>query len=160
MAQELFQAWTWALQERPSGLGEAGQDSAPREDPVSCVQSISDEFLQTGGSLVPLSTGEGEEEPEDIFLPELSAPSRKGLGRRWSQPYLRMPGDAGLRGFLSPIKACAHHRWLGDSVPGQNWLSDPVADVGGDLAMDTVPEKCTSPAASSTMNSVPRLRMG
>lgn len=109
MAQELFQAQTWELQERPSSLGEVGQDSAPREDPVSCVQSISDEFLQTGGSLVPLSTGEGEEEPKDIFLPELSAPSRKGLGRRWSQPYLRMPGNAGLRGFLSPIKACAHH---------------------------------------------------
>lgn len=110
MAQELFQAQMWVLQEKPSSLAEAGQDSTPQEDPVSCMQSISDEFLQTDGSLVPLSTGEGMEEPEDVFLPELSAPSRKGLGWQWSQPYPRMPGNARLRGFPSPIRACAHHR--------------------------------------------------
>ena len=66
------------------------------------MQSISDEFLQTDGSLVPLRTGEGVEEPEDLCLPELSTPSRKGLGLRWSQPYPQMPGNAGLRGFPSP----------------------------------------------------------
>lgn len=84
----------------------AGQ--RPREDPVSCVQSIADEFLQTHGSLVPLRTREGVEEPEDVFLPESSTPSRKGLGLRWSQPHPQMPGNAGLTGFPSPIRACAH----------------------------------------------------
>lgn len=72
------------------------------------MQSILDEFLQTDGSLVPLRTGEGMEEPEDIFLPELSTPSRKGLELQWSQPYPQMPGNTGLRGFPSPIRACAH----------------------------------------------------
>ena len=90
--------------ERPGE--KAGQHSPLREEHVTCVQSkepsrissflladceigiwsltflsslhsgILDEFLQTYGSLIPLSTDEVVEKLEDIFQQEFSAPSR------------------------------------------------------------------------------------
>lgn len=81
--------------------GEAGPGQAPRGGTLSPACRASQIFLQTGGSLVP--SAQVREEQEGIFW---CLPSRKGLGGGGAIPA-RMPGDAGLRGFLSPIKACA-----------------------------------------------------
>ena len=55
-----------------------------------------------------------------------------------------IPADARqwqAEGLPVTVRACACDGGLGDSVHRQNWLSSPVADVGGDLATDMVPEK-------------------
>lgn len=100
VAQELFQGSDLGTAEEAERPGEkAGQHSPLREEHVTCVQSILDEFLQTYGSLIPLSTDEVVEKLEDIFQQEFSTPSRKGLVLQLIQSYQRMPGNAMVRGF-------------------------------------------------------------
>uniref|UniRef100_A0A8C5K897 Ubiquitin-like protease family profile domain-containing protein n=1 Tax=Jaculus jaculus TaxID=51337 RepID=A0A8C5K897_JACJA len=110
--QKLFQG----SEEEAERPGEkAGQHSPLLEE-----HSILDEFLQTYGSLMPLSTDEVVEKLEDIF--------QKALVLQLIQSYQRMPGNAMVRGFGVPYKR-------------QNWLNDQVMSMYGDLVMDTVPEK-------------------
>uniref|UniRef100_UPI003F778516 Maltose/maltodextrin-binding periplasmic protein,Sentrin-specific protease 3 n=1 Tax=Homo sapiens TaxID=9606 RepID=UPI003F778516 len=119
----------------------AAQTNAAAEEHVTCVQSILDEFLQTYGSLIPLSTDEVVEKLEDIFQQEFSTPSRKGLVLQLIQSYQRMPGNAMVRGFRVAYKR--HVLTMDDlgTLYGQNWLNDQVMNMYGDLVMDTVPEK-------------------
>ncbi|EDL40744.1 SUMO/sentrin specific peptidase 3, partial [Mus musculus] len=80
VAQELFQSSDLGTAEEADWTGEkAGQHSPLREEHVTCVQSILDEFLQTYGSLIPLSTDEVVEKLEDISQQEFFTPSRKSL---------------------------------------------------------------------------------
>ncbi|XP_028912135.1 sentrin-specific protease 3 [Ornithorhynchus anatinus] len=141
-AQELFQGpELGAAEERERPGDKAGQHSPLREEHVTCVQSILDEFLQTYGSLIPLSTDEVVEKLEDIFQQEFSTPSRKGLVQQLIQSYQRMPGNAMVRGFRVAYKR--HVLTMDDlgTLYGQNWLNDQVMNMYGDLVMDTVPEK-------------------
>ncbi|XP_044527538.1 sentrin-specific protease 3 isoform X1 [Gracilinanus agilis] len=141
-AQELFQGSEVGAAEEQERPGEkAGQHSPLREEHVTCVQSILDEFLQTYGSLIPLSTDEVVEKLEDIFQQEFSTPSRKGLVQQLIQSYQRMPGNAMVRGFRVAYKR--HVLTMDDlgTLYGQNWLNDQVMNMYGDLVMDTVPEK-------------------
>ncbi|XP_054545414.1 sentrin-specific protease 3 isoform X3 [Talpa occidentalis] len=160
VAQELFQGSDLGTTEEAERPGEkAGQHSPLREEHVTCVQSILDEFLQTYGSLIPLSTDEVVEKLEDIFQQEFSTPSRdvlgekeearaegeesarKGLVLQLIQSYQRMPGNAMVRGFRVAYKR--HVLTMDDlgTLYGQNWLNDQVMNMYGDLVMDTVPEK-------------------
>ncbi|XP_013377534.1 PREDICTED: sentrin-specific protease 3 isoform X3 [Chinchilla lanigera] len=142
VAQELFQGSDLGTAEEAERPGEkAGQHSPLREEHVTCVQSILDEFLQTYGSLIPLSTDEVVEKLEDIFQQEFSTPSRKGLVLQLIQSYQRMPGNAMVRGFRVSYKR--HVLTMDDlgTLYGQNWLNDQVMNMYGDLVMDTVPEK-------------------
>ncbi|XP_071066438.1 sentrin-specific protease 3 [Dasypus novemcinctus] len=142
VAQELFQGSDLGTAEEAERPGEkAGQHSPLREEHVTCVQSILDEFLQTYGSLIPLSTDEVVEKLEDIFQQEFSTPSRKGLVLQLIQSYQRMPGNAMVRGFRVAYKR--HVLTMDDlgTLYGQNWLNDQVMNMYGDLVMDTVPEK-------------------
>jgi sentrin-specific protease 3 len=68
------------------------------------VQSILDEFLQTYGSLIPLSTDEVVEKLEDVFQQEFSTPSWKSLVLQLIQSYQRMPDNAMVRGFRVSYK--------------------------------------------------------
>ncbi|KAM9005125.1 sentrin-specific protease 3 isoform X2 [Sarcophilus harrisii] len=141
-AQELFQGAELGAAEEQEHPGEkAGQHSPLGEEHVTCVQSILDEFLQTYGSLIPLSTDEVVEKLEDIFQQEFSTPSRKGLVQQLIQSYQRMPGNAMVRGFRVAYKR--HVLTMDDlgTLYGQNWLNDQVMNMYGDLVMDTVPEK-------------------
>lgn len=142
VAQELFQSSDLGTAEEADRPGEkAGQHSPLREEHVTCVQSILDEFLQTYGSLIPLSTDEVVEKLEDIFQQEFSTPSRKSLVLQLIQSYQRMPGNAMVRGFRVSYKR--HVLTMDDlgTLYGQNWLNDQVMNMYGDLVMDTVPEK-------------------
>lgn len=142
VAQELFHGSDMGTAEEAERPGEkAGQHSPLREEHVTCVQSILDEFLQTYGSLIPLSTDEVVEKLEDIFQQEFSTPSRKGLVLQLIQSYQRMPGNAMVRGFRVAYKR--HVLTMDDlgTLYGQNWLNDQVMNMYGDLVMDTVPEK-------------------
>uniref|UniRef100_A0A9L0TSU4 SUMO specific peptidase 3 n=1 Tax=Equus caballus TaxID=9796 RepID=A0A9L0TSU4_HORSE len=127
VAQELFQGSDLGTAEEAERPGEkAGQHSPLREEHVTCVQSILDEFLQTYGSLIPLSTDEVVEKLEDIFQQEFSTPSRKGLVLQLIQSYQRMPGNAMVRGFRVAYKR--HVLTMDDlgTLYGQNWLNDQV----------------------------------
>ncbi|XP_067412250.1 sentrin-specific protease 3 [Emydura macquarii macquarii] len=122
-----------------------GEKAAPhsplREEHVTCVQSILDEFLQAYGSLIPVSTDEVVEKLEDIFQEEFSTPQRKGTVQQLIQSYQRMPGNAMVRGFRVNYKR--HVLTMDDlqTLYGPNWLNDQVMNMYGDLVMDTVPEK-------------------
>uniref|UniRef100_A0A8C8VGE5 Ubiquitin-like protease family profile domain-containing protein n=1 Tax=Pelusios castaneus TaxID=367368 RepID=A0A8C8VGE5_9SAUR len=133
------------------GPGAAPRDAPPgekavphsplREEHVTCVQSILDEFLQAYGSLIPVSTDEVVEKLEDIFQQEFSTPQRKGTVQQLIQSYQRMPGNAMVRGFRVNYKR--HVLTMDDlqTLYGPNWLNDQVMNMYGDLVMDTVPEK-------------------
>ncbi|KAL8183389.1 UNVERIFIED_CONTAM: Sentrin-specific protease 3 [Gekko kuhli] len=61
----------------PSQLDEkAAQHNPLREEHLTCVQSILDEFMKMYGSLIPISTGEVVEKLEDVFQQEFSMPQR------------------------------------------------------------------------------------
>ncbi|XP_043393556.1 sentrin-specific protease 3 isoform X1 [Chelonia mydas] len=119
----------------------AAQLSPLREEHVTCVQSILDEFLQAYGSLIPVSTDEVVEKLEDIFQQEFSTPQRKGTVQQLIQSYQRMPGNAMVRGFRVNYKR--HVLTMDDlqTLYGPNWLNDQVMNMYGDLVMDTVPDK-------------------
>ncbi|KYO44796.1 sentrin-specific protease 3 [Alligator mississippiensis] len=119
----------------------APQHSPLREEHVTCVQSILDEFLQAYGSLIPVSSDEVVEKLEDIFQQEFSTPQRKGMVQQLMQSYQRMPGNAMLRGFRVTYKR--HVLTMDDlqTLYGPNWLNDQVMNMYGDLVMDTVPDK-------------------
>ncbi|XP_075763173.1 sentrin-specific protease 3 [Pelodiscus sinensis] len=119
----------------------AAQHSPLREEHVTFVQSILDEFLQAYGSLIPVSTDEVVEKLEDIFQQEFSTPQRKGTVQQLIQSYQRMPGNAMVRGFRVNYKR--HVLTMDDlqTLYGPNWLNDQVMNMYGDLVMDTVPEK-------------------
>lgn len=105
VAQELFQSSDLGTAEEADWTGEkAGQHSPLREEHVTCVQSILDEFLQTYGSLIPLSTDEVVEKLEDVFQQEFSTPSWKSLVLQLIQSYQRMPDNAMVRGFRVSYK--------------------------------------------------------
>uniref|UniRef100_A0A8C3FAW2 SUMO specific peptidase 3 n=1 Tax=Chrysemys picta bellii TaxID=8478 RepID=A0A8C3FAW2_CHRPI len=126
--------------EAPPGE-KAAQHSPLREEHVTCVQSILDEFLQAYGSLIPVSTDEVVEKLEDIFQQEFSTPQRKGTVQQLIQSYQRMPGNAMVRGFRVNYKR--HVLTMDDlqTLYGPNWLNDQVMNMYGDLVMDTVPDK-------------------
>uniref|UniRef100_A0A452I6R0 Ubiquitin-like protease family profile domain-containing protein n=1 Tax=Gopherus agassizii TaxID=38772 RepID=A0A452I6R0_9SAUR len=126
--------------EAPPGE-KAVQHSPLREEHVTCVQSILDEFLQAYGSLIPVSTDEVVEKLEDIFQQEFSTPQRKGTVQQLIQSYQRMPGNAMVRGFRVNYKR--HVLTMDDlqTLYGPNWLNDQVMNMYGDLVMDTVPDK-------------------
>ncbi|XP_054851109.1 sentrin-specific protease 3 [Eublepharis macularius] len=119
----------------------AAQHSPLREEHLTCVQNILDEFLQTYGSLIPISTDEVVEKLEDIFQQEFSTPQRKALVHQLIQSYQRMPGNAVVRTFRVTYKR--HVLTMDDlqTLYGPNWLNDQVMNMYGDLVMDTVPEK-------------------
>ncbi|XP_039355813.1 sentrin-specific protease 3 isoform X2 [Mauremys reevesii] len=129
-----------AKDEAPPGE-KAAQHSPLREEHVTCVQSILDEFLQAYGSLIPVSTDEVVEKLEDIFQQEFSTPQRKGTVQQLIQSYQRMPGNAMVRGFRVNYKR--HVLTMDDlqTLYGPNWLNDQVMNMYGDLVMDTVPDK-------------------
>nr|XP_041568205.1 sentrin-specific protease 3 [Taeniopygia guttata] len=119
-----------------------GQPSPPlREEHVTCVQSILDEFLQAYGSLIPVSADEVVEKLEDIFQQEFSTPQRRGSVQQLLQSYQRLPGSALLRGFRVSYKR--HVLTMDDlqTLYGPNWLNDQVMNMYGDLVMDAVPDK-------------------
>ncbi|XP_068033870.1 sentrin-specific protease 3-like, partial [Anomalospiza imberbis] len=119
-----------------------GQSSPPlREEHVTCVQSILDEFLQAYGSLIPVSADEVVEKLEDIFQQEFSTPQRRGSVQQLLQSYQRLPGSALLRGFRVSYKR--HVLTMDDlqTLYGPNWLNDQVMNMYGDLVMDAVPDK-------------------
>ncbi|XP_044273192.1 sentrin-specific protease 3 [Varanus komodoensis] len=123
-------------------LGEkAAQHSPLREEHITCVHNILDEFLQTYGSLIPISVDEVVEKLEDIFQQEFSPPQRKGMVNQLIQSYQRMPGNAVVRTFRVTYKR--HVVTMDDlqTLYGPNWLNDQVMNMYGDLVMDTVPEK-------------------
>ncbi|XP_062994709.1 sentrin-specific protease 3 [Elgaria multicarinata webbii] len=126
-------------QERPGE--KAVQHSPLREEHITCVHNILDEFLQTYGSLIPISVDEVVEKLEDIFQQEFSMPQRKGLVNQLIQSYQRMPGNAMVRTFRVTYKR--HVVTMDDlqTLYGPNWLNDQVMNMYGDLVMDTVPEK-------------------
>lgn len=118
------------------------QGSPPlREEHVTCVQSILDEFLQAYGSLIPVSADEVVEKLEDIFQQEFSTPQRRGSVQQLMQSYQRLPGNALLRGFRVSYKR--HVLTMDDlqTLYGPNWLNDQVMNMYGDLVMDAVPDK-------------------
>ncbi|XP_060111795.1 sentrin-specific protease 3 [Heteronotia binoei] len=119
----------------------AAQRSPLREEHLTCVQNILDEFVQTYGSLIPISTDEVVEKLEDIFQQEFSTPQRKAMVHQLIQSYQRMPGNAVLRTFRVTYKR--HVLTMDDlqTLYGPNWLNDQVMNMYGDLVMDTVPEK-------------------
>ncbi|GAB0201190.1 sentrin-specific protease 3 [Grus japonensis] len=135
------------------GAGEGGPRSDPpnprggpqtsplREEHVTCVQSILDEFLQNYGSLIPVSADEVVEKLEDIFQQEFSTPQRRGSVQQLMQSYQRLPGNALLRGFRVSYKR--HVLTMDDlqTLYGPNWLNDQVMNMYGDLVMDAVPDK-------------------
>ncbi|XP_043932943.1 sentrin-specific protease 3 [Protopterus annectens] len=111
------------------------------EEHVTCVQGLLDEFLQTYGSLIPLSTEEVIEKLEDVFQQDFSTSHRKTFVSNLIQSYQRMPGNAVVRGFRVSYKR--HVLTMDDlgTLYGQNWLNDQVMNMYGDLVMDTVPDK-------------------
>ncbi|KAH0626059.1 hypothetical protein JD844_000773 [Phrynosoma platyrhinos] len=117
------------------------QQSPLREEHITCVHNILDEFLQTYGSLIPISVDEVVEKLEDIFQQEFSTPQRKALVNQLIQSYQRMPGNAMVRTFRVTYKR--HVVTMDDlqTLYGPNWLNDQVMNMYGDLVMDTVPEK-------------------
>ncbi|CAI5791552.1 sentrin-specific protease 3 [Podarcis lilfordi] len=125
--------------ERPSE--KAAQHSPLREEHITCVHNILDEFLQTYGSLIPISVDEVVEKLEDIFQQEFSTPQRKGMVNQLIQSYQRLPGNAMVRTFRVTYKR--HVVTMDDlqTLYGPNWLNDQVMNMYGDLVMDTVPEK-------------------
>ncbi|XP_070810763.1 sentrin-specific protease 3 [Pituophis catenifer annectens] len=126
-------------EERP---GEnAAQPSLLREEHITCVHNILDEFLQTYGSLIPISVDEVVGKLEDIFQQEFSTLQRKSLVNQLIQSYQRMPGNAVVRTFRVTYKR--HVVTMDDlqTLFGSNWLNDQVMNMYGDLVMDTVPEK-------------------
>ncbi|KAM6453229.1 sentrin-specific protease 3 isoform 1-T1 [Liasis olivaceus] len=123
-------------------LGEnVAQHSLLREEHITCVHNILDEFLQTYGSLIPVSVDEVVEKLEDIFQQEFSTLQRKSLVNQLIQSYQRMPGNAVVRTFRVTYKR--HVVTMDDlqTLFGSNWLNDQVMNMYGDLVMDTVPEK-------------------
>ncbi|XP_034992287.2 sentrin-specific protease 3 [Zootoca vivipara] len=126
-------------QERPGE--KAAQHSPLREEHITCVHNILDEFLQTYGSLIPISVDEVVEKLEDIFQEEFSTPQRKGMVNQLIQSYQRLPGNAMLRTFRVTYKR--HVVTMDDlqTLYGPNWLNDQVMNMYGDLVMDTVPDK-------------------
>ncbi|CAN8178592.1 unnamed protein product [Coccothraustes coccothraustes] len=126
----------------PARAPPPGQPSPPlREEHVTCVQSILDEFLQAYGSLIPVSADEVVEKLEDIFQQEFSTPQRRGSVQQLLQSYQRLPGTALLRGFRVSYKR--HVLTMDDlqTLYGPNWLNDQVMNMYGDLVMDAVPDK-------------------
>uniref|UniRef100_A0A667HF47 Ubiquitin-like protease family profile domain-containing protein n=1 Tax=Lynx canadensis TaxID=61383 RepID=A0A667HF47_LYNCA len=126
VAQELFQGSDLGTAEEAERPGEkAGQHSPLREEHVTCVQSILDEFLQTYGSLILSALMRWWRNWEDIFQQEFSTPSSNAM----------------VRGFRVAYKR--HVLTMDDlgTLYGQNWLNDQVMNMYGDLVMDTVPEK-------------------
>ncbi|TRZ06745.1 hypothetical protein HGM15179_020363, partial [Zosterops borbonicus] len=126
----------------PARATPPGQPSPPlREEHVTCVQSILDEFLQAYGSLIPVSADEVVEKLEDIFQQEFSTPQRRGSVQQLLQSYQRLPGSALLRGFRVSYKR--HVLTMDDlqTLYGPNWLNDQVMNMYGDLVMDAVPDK-------------------
>ncbi|XP_077171917.1 sentrin-specific protease 3 [Paroedura picta] len=126
----------------PEQLDEkAAQHSPLREEHLTCVQNILDEFVQTYGSLIPISTDEVVEKLEDIFQQEFCTPQRKAMVHQLIQSYQRMPGSAVVRTFRVVYKR--HVLSMDDlqTLYGPNWLNDQVMNMYGDLVMDTVPEK-------------------
>ncbi|XP_039193787.1 sentrin-specific protease 3 [Crotalus tigris] len=126
-------------EERP---GEnAAQPGLLREEHITCVHNILDEFLQTYGSLIPISVDEVVEKLEDIFQQDFSTLQRKSLVNQLIQSYQRMPGNAVVRTFRVTYKR--HVVTMDDlqTLFGSNWLNDQVMNMYGDLVMDTVPEK-------------------
>nr|XP_008122178.1 PREDICTED: sentrin-specific protease 3 [Anolis carolinensis] len=119
----------------------AAQHSPLREEHITCVHNILDEFLQMYGSLIPISVDEVVEKLEDIFQLEFSTPQRKGMVNQLIQSYQRMPGNAMVRTFRVTYKR--HVVTMDDlqTLYGPNWLNDQVMNMYGDLVMDTVPEK-------------------
>lgn len=126
---------------RGGGGGGAPQGSPLREEHVTCIQSILDEFLQSYGSLIPVSADEVVEKLEDIFQQEFSTPQRRGSVQQLMQSYQRLPGNALLRGFRVSYKR--HVLTMDDlqTLYGPNWLNDQVMNMYGDLVMDAVPDK-------------------
>lgn len=128
-----------------SAEGSQGEKSAQhsplREEHITCVHNILDEFLQTYGSLIPISTDEVVEKLEDIFQQEFSTPQRKSMVHQLIQSYQRMPGNAMVRTFRVTYKR--HVVTMDDlqTLYGPNWLNDQVMNMYGDLVMDTVPDK-------------------
>ncbi|XP_069738549.1 sentrin-specific protease 3 [Phaenicophaeus curvirostris] len=119
-----------------------GPQSSPlREEHVTCIQSILDEFLQAYGSLIPVSAEEVVEKLEDIFQQEFSTPQRRASVQQLMQSYQRLPGNALLRGFRVSYKR--HVLTMDDlqTLYGPNWLNDQVMNMYGDLVMDAVPDK-------------------
>uniref|UniRef100_A0A8C0IKN0 SUMO specific peptidase 3 n=1 Tax=Chelonoidis abingdonii TaxID=106734 RepID=A0A8C0IKN0_CHEAB len=112
--------------EAPPGE-KVAQHSPLREEHVTCVQSILDEFLQAYGSLIPVSTDEVVEKLEDIFQQEFSTPQRYLGGVR---SYQRMQGNAMVRLPVVPLTLCP-----------LSLLCVQVMNMYGDLVMDTVPDK-------------------
>uniref|UniRef100_K7FNK9 SUMO specific peptidase 3 n=1 Tax=Pelodiscus sinensis TaxID=13735 RepID=K7FNK9_PELSI len=104
----------------------AAQHSPLREEHVTFVQSILDEFLQAYGSLIPVSTDEVVEKLEDIFQQEFSTPQRYPPLSSLIQSYQRMPGNAMVRGFRVNYKR--HVLTMDDlqTLYGPNWLNDQV----------------------------------
>ncbi|XP_068855055.1 sentrin-specific protease 3-like [Aphelocoma coerulescens] len=126
----------------PARAPPPAQPSPPlREEHVTCVQSILDEFLQAYGSLIPVSADEVVEKLEDIFQQEFSTPQRRGSVQQLLQSYQRLPGNALLRGFRVSYKR--HVLTMDDlqTLYGPNWLNDQVMNMYGDLVMDAVPDK-------------------
>ncbi|XP_061445519.1 sentrin-specific protease 3 isoform X2 [Rhineura floridana] len=123
-------------QERPGE--KAAQHSPLREEHITYIL---DEFLQTYGSLIPISVDEVVEKLEDIFQQEFSTPQRKGMVNQLMQSYQRMPGNAMVRTFRVTYKR--HVVTMDDlqTLYGPNWLNDQVMNMYGDLVMDTVPDK-------------------
>ncbi|XP_033930156.1 sentrin-specific protease 3-like, partial [Melopsittacus undulatus] len=123
------------------GGGGGAQNSPLREEHVTCVQSILDEFLQAYGSLIPVSTEEVVAKLEDIFQQEFSTPQRRVSVQQLLQSYQRLPGTALLRGFRVSYKR--HVLTMDDlqTLYGPNWLNDQVMNMYGDLVMDAVPDK-------------------
>uniref|UniRef100_A0A8C6YCR1 SUMO specific peptidase 3 n=1 Tax=Naja naja TaxID=35670 RepID=A0A8C6YCR1_NAJNA len=74
VAEELFQGTRDKAEERPSE--NAAQPGLLREEHITCVHSILDEFLQVYGSLIPISVDEVVGKLEDIFQQEFSTLQR------------------------------------------------------------------------------------
>ncbi|XP_053121488.1 sentrin-specific protease 3 [Hemicordylus capensis] len=130
---------TEGSQERPGE--KVAQHSPLREEHITFVHNILDEFLQMYGSLIPISTDEVVEKLEDIFQEEFSTPQRKSLVHQLIQSYQRLPGNAMVRAFRVTYKR--HVVTMDDlqTLYGPNWLNDQVMNMYGDLVMDTVPDK-------------------
>ncbi|XP_070623444.1 sentrin-specific protease 3 [Erythrolamprus reginae] len=126
-------------EERPAE--NMAQASVLREEHITCVHNTLNEFLQTYGSLIPISVDEVVEKLENVFQEEFSTLQRKSLVNQLIQSYQRMPGNAVVRTFRVTYKR--HVVTMDDlqTLFGSNWLNDQVMNMYGDLVMDTVPEK-------------------
>ncbi|XP_072349348.1 uncharacterized protein [Scyliorhinus torazame] len=126
---------------KSSDRASAAHVPAMSNEHVACVHGLLDEYIQTYGSLIPLSTDEVIEKLQDVFEEDFSTPHRKNMIQHVMQSYHRMIGNNAVRNFRVTYKR--HVLTMDDlsTLYGQNWLNDQVMNMYGDLVMDTVPDK-------------------